>query len=244
MCINVHATHLCVLHRYVVLGQPSHRAHITDSSCKCQNLDKFFNQDLATKILKITIIHSLSVPTGSCLGPVGIFWSFWVSRTLQVLFNCMCFNLPSLATWNFCNNSFAVGNVGILLHAVASSPIFFGLFCNMIFKALIARLSAYPEVKEANRYMFGVFYLVFSPQEEFTGYDFENRLHVRIHAALASLREVVPQWLSGRLAILSHSSYTLGWSRRKSCWEVQLFFWKPLVPETLSYYGWVKTLQF
>lgn len=32
-----------------------------------------------------------------------------------------------------------------------------------------------------------------SLQEEFTGYDFENRLHVRIHAALASLREVVPQ---------------------------------------------------
>uniref|UniRef100_A0A6I8SZR9 Tetratricopeptide repeat domain 39C n=1 Tax=Xenopus tropicalis TaxID=8364 RepID=A0A6I8SZR9_XENTR len=29
--------------------------------------------------------------------------------------------------------------------------------------------------------------------EEYTGYDFENRLHVRIHAALASLREVVPQ---------------------------------------------------
>lgn len=38
------------------------------------------------------------------------------------------------------------------------------------------------------------FSLFFFPhQEEFTGYDFENRLHVRIHAALASLREVVPQ---------------------------------------------------
>lgn len=32
-------------------------------------------------------------------------------------------------------------------------------------------------------------------QEDFTGYDFENRLHVRIHSALASLKEVVPQWL-------------------------------------------------
>ncbi|OBS82731.1 hypothetical protein A6R68_23288 [Neotoma lepida] len=30
-------------------------------------------------------------------------------------------------------------------------------------------------------------------QEDFSGYDFENRLHVRIHAALASLRELVPQ---------------------------------------------------
>lgn len=35
---------------------------------------------------------------------------------------------------------------------------------------------------------------VFVPlQEDFSGYDFENRLHVRIHAALASLRELVPQ---------------------------------------------------
>lgn len=32
-------------------------------------------------------------------------------------------------------------------------------------------------------------------KEDFTGYDFENRLHVRIHSALASLKEVVPQWL-------------------------------------------------
>ncbi|KAG8571017.1 hypothetical protein GDO81_011506 [Engystomops pustulosus] len=35
--------------------------------------------------------------------------------------------------------------------------------------------------------------LLDNPEEEYTGYDFENRLHVRIHAALASLREVVPQ---------------------------------------------------
>uniref|UniRef100_A0A8C6WQK4 Tetratricopeptide repeat domain 39C n=1 Tax=Neogobius melanostomus TaxID=47308 RepID=A0A8C6WQK4_9GOBI len=30
-------------------------------------------------------------------------------------------------------------------------------------------------------------------KEDFTGYDFENRLHVRIHAALASIKDVVPQ---------------------------------------------------
>lgn len=30
-------------------------------------------------------------------------------------------------------------------------------------------------------------------QEDFTGYDFENRLHVRIHSALASIKDVVPQ---------------------------------------------------
>lgn len=35
--------------------------------------------------------------------------------------------------------------------------------------------------------------LLLQAKEEFSGYDFENRLHVRIHAALASLREVVPQ---------------------------------------------------
>uniref|UniRef100_H3B7F6 Tetratricopeptide repeat domain 39C n=1 Tax=Latimeria chalumnae TaxID=7897 RepID=H3B7F6_LATCH len=35
--------------------------------------------------------------------------------------------------------------------------------------------------------------LLLQAKEEFAGYDFENRLHVRIHAALASLREVVPQ---------------------------------------------------
>ncbi|KAM3841247.1 tetratricopeptide repeat protein 39C [Vipera latastei] len=35
--------------------------------------------------------------------------------------------------------------------------------------------------------------LLLQAKEEFTGYDFENRLHVRIHAALASLKEVVPQ---------------------------------------------------
>ncbi|XP_073187471.1 tetratricopeptide repeat protein 39C isoform X4 [Lepidochelys kempii] len=35
--------------------------------------------------------------------------------------------------------------------------------------------------------------LLLQAKEEFNGYDFENRLHVRIHAALASLREVVPQ---------------------------------------------------
>lgn len=35
--------------------------------------------------------------------------------------------------------------------------------------------------------------LLFQAKEEFSGYDFENRLHVRIHAALASLMEVVPQ---------------------------------------------------
>lgn len=32
-------------------------------------------------------------------------------------------------------------------------------------------------------------------QENYTGYDFENRLHVRIHSALASIKEVVPHWL-------------------------------------------------
>lgn len=36
-------------------------------------------------------------------------------------------------------------------------------------------------------------YLSLILQEDFSGYDFENRLHVRIHAALASLRELVPQ---------------------------------------------------
>uniref|UniRef100_A0A673ZX04 Tetratricopeptide repeat domain 39C n=1 Tax=Salmo trutta TaxID=8032 RepID=A0A673ZX04_SALTR len=30
-------------------------------------------------------------------------------------------------------------------------------------------------------------------QEDYAGYDFENRLHVRIHSAMASLKEVVPQ---------------------------------------------------
>uniref|UniRef100_A0A3B3ZUY3 Uncharacterized protein n=1 Tax=Periophthalmus magnuspinnatus TaxID=409849 RepID=A0A3B3ZUY3_9GOBI len=30
-------------------------------------------------------------------------------------------------------------------------------------------------------------------KEDFTGYDFENRLHVRIHSALASIKDVVPQ---------------------------------------------------
>ncbi|XP_061834349.1 tetratricopeptide repeat protein 39C-like isoform X2 [Nerophis lumbriciformis] len=35
--------------------------------------------------------------------------------------------------------------------------------------------------------------LLAKPEEDFTGYDFENRLHVRIHSALASLKEVVPQ---------------------------------------------------
>lgn len=34
----------------------------------------------------------------------------------------------------------------------------------------------------------------FALQDNFTGYDFENRLHVRIHSALASLKDVVPQW--------------------------------------------------
>lgn len=48
-------------------------------------------------------------------------------------------------------------------------------------------------------------------QEEFTGYDFENRLHVRIHAALASLREVVPQWWIGNLLLsqFQHSRTSL-----------------------------------
>ncbi|KAF5919180.1 hypothetical protein HPG69_003820 [Diceros bicornis minor] len=36
-------------------------------------------------------------------------------------------------------------------------------------------------------------YLPLVFQEDFSGYDFENRLHVRIHAALASLKELVPQ---------------------------------------------------
>ncbi|XP_012870267.1 PREDICTED: tetratricopeptide repeat protein 39C [Dipodomys ordii] len=35
--------------------------------------------------------------------------------------------------------------------------------------------------------------LLLQAKEDFSGYDFENRLHVRIHAALASLRELVPQ---------------------------------------------------
>uniref|UniRef100_UPI00398F66A2 tetratricopeptide repeat protein 39C n=1 Tax=Pristiophorus japonicus TaxID=55135 RepID=UPI00398F66A2 len=35
--------------------------------------------------------------------------------------------------------------------------------------------------------------LLYQAKEEFAGYDFENRLHVRIHTALASLKEVVPQ---------------------------------------------------
>uniref|UniRef100_A0A3P8Y9M8 Tetratricopeptide repeat domain 39C n=1 Tax=Esox lucius TaxID=8010 RepID=A0A3P8Y9M8_ESOLU len=32
-----------------------------------------------------------------------------------------------------------------------------------------------------------------STKEDYAGYDFENRLHVRIHSAMASLKEVVPQ---------------------------------------------------
>ncbi|XP_036679456.1 tetratricopeptide repeat protein 39C isoform X1 [Balaenoptera musculus] len=35
--------------------------------------------------------------------------------------------------------------------------------------------------------------LLLQAKENFSGYDFENRLHVRIHAALASMRELVPQ---------------------------------------------------
>ncbi|XP_039610682.1 tetratricopeptide repeat protein 39C isoform X1 [Polypterus senegalus] len=35
--------------------------------------------------------------------------------------------------------------------------------------------------------------LLLQAKEEFAGYDFENRLHVRIHAALASIKEVVPK---------------------------------------------------
>ncbi|KAG9356121.1 hypothetical protein JZ751_000965 [Albula glossodonta] len=35
--------------------------------------------------------------------------------------------------------------------------------------------------------------LLLQAKEDYAGYDFENRLHVRIHSALASLREVVPQ---------------------------------------------------
>ncbi|KAJ3598909.1 hypothetical protein NHX12_032872 [Muraenolepis orangiensis] len=35
--------------------------------------------------------------------------------------------------------------------------------------------------------------LLLQAKEDFTGYDFENRLHVRIHSALASLKELVPQ---------------------------------------------------
>ncbi|MXQ96399.1 hypothetical protein E5288_WYG002929 [Bos mutus] len=34
--------------------------------------------------------------------------------------------------------------------------------------------------------------LLLQAKEDFSGYDFENRLHVRIHAALASMRELVP----------------------------------------------------
>ncbi|CAL8270576.1 unnamed protein product [Arctogadus glacialis] len=35
--------------------------------------------------------------------------------------------------------------------------------------------------------------LLLQAKEDFSGYDFENRLHVRIHSALASLKELVPQ---------------------------------------------------
>ncbi|KAL2090258.1 hypothetical protein ACEWY4_014946 [Coilia grayii] len=35
--------------------------------------------------------------------------------------------------------------------------------------------------------------LLLQSKDNFTGYDFENRLHVRIHSALASLKDVVPQ---------------------------------------------------
>uniref|UniRef100_H3CC74 Tetratricopeptide repeat domain 39C n=1 Tax=Tetraodon nigroviridis TaxID=99883 RepID=H3CC74_TETNG len=35
--------------------------------------------------------------------------------------------------------------------------------------------------------------LLLQAKEDYTGYEFENRLHVRIHSALASLKEVVPQ---------------------------------------------------
>ncbi|XP_007240159.3 tetratricopeptide repeat protein 39C [Astyanax mexicanus] len=35
--------------------------------------------------------------------------------------------------------------------------------------------------------------LLLQAKENYAGYDFENRLHVRIHAALASLKDVVPQ---------------------------------------------------
>lgn len=35
--------------------------------------------------------------------------------------------------------------------------------------------------------------LLLQAKEDYAGYDFENRLHVRIHSALASLKEVVPQ---------------------------------------------------
>ncbi|KAK1806082.1 hypothetical protein P4O66_013133 [Electrophorus voltai] len=35
--------------------------------------------------------------------------------------------------------------------------------------------------------------LLLQAKENYAGYDFENRLHVRIHSALASIREVVPQ---------------------------------------------------
>lgn len=34
--------------------------------------------------------------------------------------------------------------------------------------------------------------LLLQAKENYTGYDFENRLHVRIHSALASIKEVVP----------------------------------------------------
>ncbi|XP_042559723.1 tetratricopeptide repeat protein 39C-like [Clupea harengus] len=35
--------------------------------------------------------------------------------------------------------------------------------------------------------------LLLQAKEDYAGYDFENRLHVRIHSAMASLKEVVPQ---------------------------------------------------
>ncbi|KAL0613551.1 Tetratricopeptide repeat protein 39C [Plecturocebus cupreus] len=44
--------------------------------------------------------------------------------------------------------------------------------------------------------------LLLQAKEDFSGYDFENRLHVRIHAALASLRELVPHQSVGLFKIL------------------------------------------
>ncbi|KAI1243342.1 hypothetical protein IHE44_0000937 [Lamprotornis superbus] len=43
--------------------------------------------------------------------------------------------------------------------------------------------------------------LLDNPEEEFSGYDFENRLHVRIHAALASLRETPDHALPRDLSV-------------------------------------------
>lgn len=77
--------------------------------------------------------------------------------------------------------------------------------------------------------------LHFSLQEEFTGYDFENRLHVRIHAALASLREVVPQWQLGSFnsSFLAVSALDDN-AKNKAGGKASFSSEKPPVPPTVS----------